>query len=119
MKRISAIGVVVAALSATINIADAKAPDMTRDYLTYCQQAANLDDCGGAIEAADVAINATILYAKGRGPGSCSPDFDTPAIEKAAIQKVLIWLQAHPAMLTAKTSDGVTAAVKALWTCKH
>jgi hypothetical protein len=80
--------------------------------------AANLKDCGFEIQVADVAINATILYAKGSGPGSCAPDFDTPAIEKAAVQKVVAWLQAHPAVLSTKTSDGVTAAIKAMWTCK-
>jgi hypothetical protein len=119
MKRISAIGVIVAALSATINIADAKAPAMTRDYVTYCQQAVNLDDCGSEIQVADVAINATILFGKGSGPGSCSPDFDSPEIEKAAVQKVLAWIQAHPAVLSTKTSDGVKAAIRAMWTCKQ
>jgi hypothetical protein len=113
------IAVIAVALSATINIADAKAPATTRDYVIYCQQAAIQKDCGFEIQVADVAINATILYAKGSGPGSCTPDFDTPAIEKATVQKVVAWIQAHPAVLSTKTSDGVKAAIRALWTCKQ
>jgi hypothetical protein len=121
MKKNSAIGAVAAVLLATTNIADAKTPKMTRDFLIYCQEAANLHDCSAEIETSDVAINANITFGNGRGAGSCAPSqhfSDGLAVEKAAVQKLLAWIQAHPAMLSAPTSKSVDAAVKALWTCR-
>src|ERR1700722_5783751 len=103
MKRILAVGITFILFLSTMDMAGAKAPATLQGYVTYCQQAANLGDCWGEVQISDVAINAVIVFAKGTGPGSCAPEWRNNAekeqTERDGIQKVLAWIQAHPAML--------------------
>jgi hypothetical protein len=99
-------------LSRGVQAAD-PVPDRVGAFVAYCPT--HFDDCKSKVIAADVAVMATMLFAK-KGMQACT--IPKGVDESAATREILAWLGRHNNTDAMKTEDGIQAAVKDLWHCK-
>jgi hypothetical protein len=99
-------------LSTAVQAAD-PVPDRVATFVAYCPT--HFADCKSKVIEADVAVMATILFAK-KGTQACA--IPKGVDESAATKQILAWLGEHNDADAMKTEDGIQAAVKNLWHCK-